>query len=688
MTPYNRALLVTLLTGGLSAAVSAQDASNNADAQEQAAESITVYGRQTEDSVKKIPQSVSVFSDESFNLVFADRVGDVLRLLPNIAPAGSSLDMFADNVLIRGFDAEQSTNGLGFTRTDHPTDTANVERIEVLKGPASVLYGQMEPGGTVNTVTKQPLPYFFAEAGLELGSDSRARTTLDVTGPINDSVRARLNLAYQESEDSTDNWDNERVFIAPNVTVDLSEKTNLTIEGSYSNNDWTAMQGGAPLEGSILPNPNGDYSKSFNVSADDSFTERDSQNTNIRLTHALTDKINARASYTYLKNEADWQEYAYWELNDDNRTVDRIIFAGQDTYKKDKNLILDINGEVDTGSLTHKFIVGLDHRKSEMSRPTQIYFIDSIDLYNPQYTALDLASADLARDRTTLQDGDVSAFFVQDRVTLMDSLHLMAGLRYIDSKQTQTTVNNASGSSSTDSISQTDWTSQLGVVYDLNKDMSIFANRSESFVPQQGTTSGSVPLDAEEGVQYEMGMRFNVGKLQANIAGFVITKDNIAIEDPLDDDFEVAEGKARSKGVELTLSGYVSPNLYMMAAYGYTDTEILRSDDDELVGNSFANVPLHTASLQSRYYIGSLPGLSVGGTLAYLGGRYGDDDNSFELPSHTRTDLTAAYEVNDSLQAEVLVSNVFDEGIYSPGSFDGVVREPGRTFKARVKYNF
>jgi len=690
MLSNSRALIAILLSNGISTAI-AQEV-NNANSEgpkKQALETVTVYGRQQNDTLATIPQTVSVYGPESFDIGSSDTVGDILSLVPTATRAGSSLDMFADDYLFRGFNAEQSTNGLGFTQTDHPTDLANVERIEILKGPASVLYGQMEPGGTINVVTKQPLPDFQGEVGLESGSYGRKRTALDVTGPLSDRVRARLNLAYQDSDSSIDYLENQRLFVAPNITMDLSDKTNLTIEGSYSSNEWTAINGGTPLEGAILSNPNGDYDKSFNPGWKDSFTERDSQNVNVRLTHAITDKIDARASYTYLRNEADWQEYAPFGLDDtDYRTLSRIIFAGTDTYKKDHNVILDLSGEIDTGALTHTFTTGIDYRTGDLFRPTQIYFIDAIDLYTPQYSAAELSEDNLARDRTLLQDDDVAALFFQDRITIAERWHLLGGLRYIDSRQSQETVNNFSGSSSEDEIEQTDWTTQFGVVYDLGETTSLYASRSESFVPQQGTTSGARPLEAEESTQYETGFRFAVGGLRVNASGFVITKENIAIEDPLDDDFEVAAGEARSKGVELSVNGYVNSNWYLAAAYGYTDTEILRSDDPELEGNQFANTPNHTVSLQSRYHVSSVRGLSVGGTVTYLDNRFGDDENSFELPSYTRADLAAYYAISDVLQVDLLVDNLFDEEIFSPGSFDGVVREPERTYLARMKYTF
>ncbi len=650
---------------------------------------ITVFGRQQNDTVEEIPQSVNVFGEETFDITSADTVGDVLRLTPSAVRAGSAFDPFADDFLLRGFGAEQSTNGLGFRQTDHPTDLANVERIEVLKGPASVLYGQMEPGGTINVVTKQPLPYFQAEASAEYGRYEHRRTTVDVTGPINDRVRARLNVAYQDNEAFVDFFDYQRIFVAPNVTMDLTDSTNLTIEGSYSNNEWTAIQGGTPLEGSIRSNPNGDYDESFNAAFRDSFTERDSGDVNVRLTQAITDAIDVRLSYAFTHNEADFLEYVPFGLNDDFRTLDRIIFAGDDTFKDDHEVILDLTGELATGPLTHKFIVGVNYRNSDLSRPTRLFSADSIDLFDPEYSPADLSDENLLRDRGFTQDDEIFAGFFQDRITVAERWHLLAGVRYTDSEQAQTTIDHLDDDRVDKAgISQTDWSTQFGLVYDLTDNISLFTNRSESFVPQQGTTSGRRPLEAEESTQYEGGIRFLLGDLKVDVAGFVIEKENIAIADPLDDDFEVAQGEARSTGGEFTLSGYLTDNWFLSAAYGYTDTEILRSDDEELEGNRFINVPLHTISLQSRYHIAQVPGLSLGGTVVYVDNRPGDDENTFSLPNYTRLDLAAYYAFNDSLQLNLLVDNVFDEEIFSPGTFDGVVREPGRNYLASLRYFF
>lgn len=655
--------------------------------QENTLEAVSVYGRLRNDTVEAIPQSVNVYDRENFDLAGADTVGDVVRLTPSANRSGSGRDMFADDFLIRGFNAEQSVNGLGFRQTDHPTDLANVERLEILKGPASVLYGQMEPGGTINVVTKQPLDYYQAEVSAEYGRYDYHRTTLDVTGPLNDRVRARLNLAHQDSHGSMDHWGYERLFVAPNVTVDLTDTTNLTVEGSYSRNEWTALPGGAPAEGAIEPNPNGDYGDDFNVAGKDGVTDRDSIYLNTRLTRALTDNIDARLSYAYTRNSADWREYAPFGLGADFRTLNRIIFASDDAKQTDHEVILDLSGEATTGALKHRFITGINYRESDSTRPTQIYLIDPIDLYQPVYGPMDLST--LARDRGFTQTDRILAGFVQDRITVAEKWHVLAGLRYTDAEQSQKTTDFLDNNSITRAeLGETAWTTQFGLVHDLSDNASLYVSRNEAFVPQQGTTSGRQPLDAEESVQYEVGVRVNAGRLNINAAGFIIEKDNMPISDPLNAGFLVAQGRARSQGAELTVDGYATSNLYLSAGYGYTDTEVLRTDDATLEGNRFVNVPLHTAALQSRYYLNAVTGLSLGGTVAYVDERPANADNSVSLPAYTRLDLGAYYAITDALQLDLLFNNVTDEEIFSPGSFDGVIREEGRTYLARLKYLF
>lgn len=680
-------LLAFVLAGG--AMAHAQDNVDSAPASTSPGlEEIMVYGRMP-DTVNDIPQSVSVFNREMIDLSPTNSVGDVIRFVPTASRNGSTLNAFGDDYLIRGFGANQTINGLGLNRVAHARDTANVERIEVLKGPAAVLFGQMEPGAVINVVTKQPLDYFYAEAGVEAGSHDHQRYTVDVTGPLSDKVKGRLNVAYQDSESFVDFWAFERLFVAPNLSVELTPSTDLVVEGSYTSNDWDSFQNGNPASGAFLPNPHGDYSQSFNPDEDDiGFTRRDSADLNFRLNQQLGDDLALRASYTYTRNEADFKETFVARLRDDNRTIDRAIFVGEDGFENDHNVLLDLTGHVSTGVLSHEYIAGLNYREFDSSRPTRFVFSTPLDLFAPAYGLAPDVDPELP---DFFQNFVAMEGFIQDRISISERFHLIAGLRYTDAEQEAERVS-TSGDSSIDELNETNWTTQLGVLFDLTQNLSVFANRSESFVPQFGTSTGGKPFDAEESVQHEIGTRFDIGSsgLQANAAIFSITKDNLTTSDPSNPGFDATLGEVESKGFELAVNGYILSNWLFSAAYGYTETEITRNPDG-LEGNTLRNTPENTFSLQSRYEIGSgaLQGLGLGGTVEYADERYGDDDNSFKLPSHTRVDVGAFYAITANAQLDLLVNNAFDEDVFLEGFTTArVIREPGRSAMMRLKLQY
>jgi iron complex outermembrane receptor protein len=677
-------ILLAGLTSYLAAAASAEDINRNSDIEE-----ISVYGRLPGDAIKDIPQSVAVIDQEVLAISPVTTVGDVIRFIPTAMRNGSTLNSFGDTYLVRGFNTSQTINGLGFNRVSHARDIANVDHIEVLKGPSAVLYGQMEPGAVINVVTKQALDEFKADVGVELGSYNNQRYTADITGPITDSIRGRLNIAYQDSESFIDFWDLEHVFIAPNLSIDITEKTNLVIEGTYSKNNWGSFQNGRPAEGAFLPNPNGKYPQSFNPDEENiGFTHRNSADINFRLTHEIADDLLFRASYTRTRNDADFKEVFVAGLEDDFRTIDRAYFVGKDAYENDNSFLVDLTGKVTTGSFVHKFIAGINYRDSDSARPARFVFVDQLDMYNPVYGQISSVDPVLPQ---SYADFKTTEAFIQDRIAITDKFNVSLGARYTDARQ-DTRFISIADVESLDKLDETNWTTQIGLLYDFSKSFSIYANRSESFVPQFGTSSGGSPFPAEESTQYEIGTRFDVGDsgLQANAAIFIINKDNLVTSDPQNPGFNATLGEVESKGFESSIGGHIAPNWLLNVAYGFTDTEILQNFDG-LKGNSLRNVPKNTISLQTRYDItaGLLKGLGLGGTVEYVENRYGDDENSFKLPGYTRIDLGAYYSLNDKTTIDVLLNNITDEDIYVEGYTTlRVIQEPGRTFLVRLKYNF
>lgn len=653
-------------------------------------DAITVFGRIPDDTVRDIPQSVAVFDQEILAISPVVSVGDAIRFVPTASRNGSTLNAFGDSYIIRGFDASQTVNGLGFNRIAHARDIANVERIEVLKGPASVLYGQMQPGAVVNVVTKQPLDEFQAVIGAEYGRYQDQRYTLDITGPIANRVRGRLNVAYRNTESFIDFWDLEHFFLAPNLTVDITSDTTLIMEGVYSTNDWGSFQNGTPAQGAFLPNPNGEYPRSFNPDEPDTgFTRRDSIDANFRLIHAFSEAFIFRASYTYTRNEADFEEMfvssSQPDFVNDFRTLRRAVFFGRDAFERDDNILVDVTGEFVTGPLTHKFVVGFNYRDFNSSRPARFVGTTPLDLFEPVYGLAPDLDPELP---DFFQFFDSLAFFVQDRISFGEKLHLLIGVRYSDSDQ-NTDFITVDGQSFPRELNENDWSTQFGLLYHVSDQFTVYANRAESFVPQFGTSSGGAPFDAERGTQYEVGTRLEFANsgIQMNAAAFIITKTNLRTSDPDNPGFPAALGKAESRGFEVSLFGNIAPNWFLGAAYGFTDTEITRNFDG-LEGNTLRNTPKNTVSVQTRYDIesGPLRGLGLGGTLEYVESRFGNDANTFKLPGHARLDLAAYYAINERIQLDFLVNNVFDEDIYAEGfNIFRVIAEPGRTFLARVK---
>jgi iron complex outermembrane receptor protein len=661
-------------------------AGKSESADEDGVQLITVFGRIKQDRLADVPQSVSVFDDELLELSATTTVGDVLRFVPNASRNGSTLNAFGDSYLIRGFDANQTINGTGFNRLNHARDTVNVERVEVLKGPASVLYGQMQPGGVINVVTKQPLDVFRSEMGLELGSYSDHRYSLDVTGPLGARVRGRVTAAYRESESYLDFWDVEHLFVSPVLAFDVADRTSLTLEGSFSRNDWGSSINGVPAVGTLLPNPNGRIRRSFNPtepSVDD--TRRESHDLSLRLVHGIGERTSLRATINSTHNEYDFVEVFAYTMAPDQRTIDRVFFIGEDEKEDDRSFQLDLSTELDTGPVRHRLVFGAEYRRFKGRLHDTFVFADPIDIFEPVYGGYTLPEVELPTFR---QDFDAKGAFFQDRMAFGDRWSLIAGARYNDAQQATNYIT-PTGEEFPDRIEESDVSTQLGVLCQATSRLSLFASRAESFVPQFGTSSGGRPFASEESVQYELGAKLALAGsgIAVDAAVFQIEKSNVVTSDPGSPGSFAPLGEVRTRGFEASINGRPAPGWLLAAGYGHLDSEITRNFDG-LEGNELRNTPGDTFSLETRYDLrgGRLAGLGFGATVEHLSSRYGDDVNSFELPSHTRLDLGVYYEPGERYDFSLLVNNVTDETIYAEAfSQQRVILELDRAVLARFR---
>ncbi|MBL8271138.1 TonB-dependent siderophore receptor, partial [Steroidobacter sp.] len=518
-----------------------------------------------------------------------------------------------------------------------------------------------------------------------------------------DSVRVRLNAGYRERESFLDSWDLNKITVAPVLVADLSDATQLTLEGFYSRNEWGAGSWlGGPPEGLLSATPFGYYDRSFfpgDPRTDEGLgTVRTGTTADVRLTHEFSPSLTGRVAFSYthgVSNDSDIIPYGFIDA-DENGVIDgsdyhnllRLFFVGRDSTDDNYSYYADLAGEFETGPIRHQFVFGAEYRSLhfDASKGRGAGFADVIDIYNPTFAFVRpdplIQNATVSRDQTR-------GIFVQDRMSMGEKLHVILGVRYAEIDSSSTFTPGGEAPLAPDVISQSAVPKQYGVLYDLSDRISLFANRSESFLPRGGTTAGGEAFNPEKGEQTELGTKFDLGDsgLAANVALFRVEKPEVLTPDPNNFGFDVPLGAVKSEGVELSLAGRLAPNWTLYAAYAHMNTEI-DSNDPALSGNELSNAPQTTFSTMTRYDIegGALDGLGFSFALQYSDSRFADDGNKVLLPSYTRVDLGAYYQVNEHVDVSLLINNVTDEDIFAGFSENWVSLDLPRTFLFRAKY--
>jgi len=663
---YSRLLLSIVAACSVAAAAAAAD---------EAPEEIIVFGRMAHDTTLEIPQSVEVLNRSAIDESASTSVGDVLRFVPGASRDGSALDAFGDLYLIRGFSTNQTVNGIGVDQLNQARDTINIERIEVLKGPASVLYGQLQPGAVINVVTRQPQREWASEGTFSYGRYSDRRATFDVTGPFNEDGAARFRVtgAYDRADSFLEFWNKEHAFISPNVAVDLGEATTLTVEAFHTWTHWDAVFNGNPAEGTVLPNPNGPAPRRRQYT-DPSWdgVSRSTSSVDLRLEHRFNDALAGRSVLTWSRRQNSGQELFGlfgWE-DTDMRRLARVLLdarSTQDSY----SLYNDLSLSFKTGALAHQLITGFDYRHADLDMQRDIGLIDSLDFYAPafSYTATPAVTVplDFLSDDTD-RPSDAYGVFLQDRVAVTDRLRLIGGIRYSKFDEELHRVT-AEGDVEDFEQSPSAWTSQLGVLYSPTPSLALFANRTSSFAPTSGTLVTGEPLDPETGTQYEVGVKTRLadGRLSATAAAFRLTRGDVSVEDRNNPGFQISIGEQEAEGIEVSATAMLTRDWHLYAGYAYTDAKTTKDANSTLVGVRIRNVPEHGAAVRSNYRFqsGPLAALSLGGAASYVGARSGDLTDSFELPSYWQADIHAEYEITPSVAVSAHVDNVTDKRFFT-----------------------
>ncbi|BDA71326.1 ferrichrome iron receptor [Calothrix sp. PCC 7716] len=630
----------------------------------------TTIGTRTDTPLRDIPQSIQVVPQEVLRDQNVTRLEDALRNVSGVTQAFSQYGTIS-TFTIRGF-AVNEGSGSNFLRDGLPDPAAggvaelpNIERIEVLRGPASVLYGFGNPGGTINLVTKQPLPNPFYEVEATIGNYSFYRGAIDFSGALNDSktLLYRLNASYRNSGSFIDSFDSEYLSFSPVLKLDIGNKTNIILEGEYIKTD-AGFYSGVPVIGSVLSNPNGKIRRNRNFGEPSDGNEQTISRIGYRLEHKFNENWLLRNAFrATFRNYKDNVTIPF-RLRADNRTLDRFYREYELNYEN-YSLTTDISGQFSTGSIKHKIVFGVDVNRFDIRTPKYIDFdAASIDIFSPIYRQPlgDITTT----DSRNLQVTDSLGFFIQDQITLAENFKLLLGGRFDTFSQRYEFLTDGSESSQSESA----FSPRLGIVYQPIPAISLYASYARSFTPGTGTgfLDTNLQFKPQRGTQYEIGVKADLSaRLNATLALYDLTRTNVLTTDPNNPGFSIQTGEQNSQGVELNLAGEILPGWNIFAGYAYTNAKITEDNTFE-VGNRLNNTPENSFNLWTTYEIqqGSLKGFGFGLGLFFVGERQGNLANTFQLPSYFRTDAAIFYQ-QDRFRAALNFKNLFDVDYFEYG---------------------
>ena len=663
-------------------------------------------------SLKDTPQAVNVVTKDQIAAQGSTTLTQALRYTPGVISQYGD-DSRYDWFTIRGFRPSRYLDGLrlpfGSRGYAQPrVEPFSLERAEVLKGPASVLYGQGDPGGLINMVSKRPSATALNEVEMQFGTDKRIQTAFDLGGGAgdDDSFLYRIVGVGRLTDTQYDYVREKKGYIAPSFTFKADEGTSLTVYGSYQHID-SPGGGGAPalpangtlytrmypeLPRSAFPGePGYDRYKSdqasvgyeFEHEVDDTWTIRQ----NLRYSYIGTDTQRVQPYCPAACNPTAFYRYA-WAFPESARAV-----------TVDNQAI----GNFQTGDVAHTALFGLDY-SYESSRYEESALSPIFTPFNgldPIYGATAITRPPIATRID--QDRSQAGLYAQDLMEWNNFVFSLGG-RY-DWANTDTRTRTSAADNQVD---QRDgkFTWRAGLVYNFDNGLSPYAGYSTSFNPASGTDRLGNAFEPTTGEQFEVGVKYqpNGSNSFVTLSAYHLTQDNVLSPDttPGFTNYSVQTGQVRMRGVELEGKAEITDAFSVLASYAYTDSEITRANPNAAgisnEGNRFAFVPRQQASLWLDYTLQTSTiwdGLSFGGGARYTGQTFGDNANKFDIPSYTVFDAAVRYDFGkadpklEGLKASLNVSNIFDRKYVSTCiAATGCYWGEGRTVYATLKYSW
>ncbi|WP_314421124.1 ferrichrome porin FhuA [Pseudescherichia vulneris] len=618
----------------------------------------TATATKTDTPIEKTPQSISVVTREEMDMKDPSTVKEALNYTPGVfATRGSSETL--DVISIRGFSASTGANtnqyldGLklqGDNYSESSMDPYFLERIELMRGPTSVLYGKSNPGGIVSMVSKRPTTEPLKEVEFQMGTDNLYQTGFDFSDAIDDDGVFSYRLTgLGRSEDAQQTMvKSTRYAIAPAFSWRPDDKTDFTFLSNFQSDPDAGYYGWLPRVGTVVPytDANGNAHKldtDFNEGEQDNRMSRRQQQIGYSFAHAFDDTFTVRQNLRYTRLHT-----LYTSVYGNGFTAPTQInraFVRSDEDLNSFTVDTQLQSAFATGAVDHTLLTGVDYLRMRNDINADYGSANPIDMVEPQYGN---ANVNVNFPYAVINRQEQTGLYAQDQAE-WNHWVLTLGGRYDFAKTS--TYTRSSGSLSEINDQQFTWRGGLNYVFDNG--IAPYFSYSESFEPVAGSTKQGKPFDPSRGKQYEAGVKYVPKDMPVTVtaAVFQLTKDKNLTADPSDSAFSVQGGEIRSRGLELEAKAALTSNINLTAAYSYTDAEY--TDDTLYQGKRPVEVPRNMASLWADYtfHETALSGLTLGAGARYVGDTssfytVGDNVNgTFNVGSYTLVDATVKYDL-------------------------------------------
>ncbi|OZI68023.1 TonB-dependent siderophore receptor [Bordetella genomosp. 1] len=623
----------------------------------------------TDTPIIETPQSISVVSASQMRDQKAQSLQEALGYTPGTMPGiVAKSSMFEDTMSIRGFEANPQTgsyyrDGMRYMINQYngKQEPYGLERVEVLRGPSSVLYGAAAPGGIINTVTKRPPAEAMGEINLDAGGFDRRQVSADIGGPIDEGGEwsYRLTGLFRESKQFVDYSKDDRTYFAPALTWRPSAATSVTLLANYQRSK-TIYPPAVPVTGSLWTNPNGEIARRrFLGEPNHNSFDVESTSLAVLVEHAFDDTLKFRQSMRYYDADLSMR---YVLLQGDVDAATQRLVQRQARGFDDRTTVQTIDTNLEkkflTGPVAHTVLAGFDYTRSTYNSDRLRGGLPAIDAYDPVYQSGEVVALPWQQRRNKEHRLGI---YLQDQLKIADKVVVLLGGRH-DNVRAENRALHAPATNTNDKDSA--FTGRAGLVYLADNGLAPYASFSQSFEPTSGRDRNEGSFDPSRGTQYEIGIRYQPAgqDLMLSAALFDLERKNVLTPDPVDPTFLVQTGKVRSRGLELEARARVTPQIDLIAAYTYTNAKVIKSNLPGEEGERF-NTPRHVASLWTDVNLTQwvLQGLKVGAGVRYVSARP-DRPSSGSLggAGYTLFDARVSYETGPWMYA-LNVTNLTDK---------------------------